>query len=152
VIPIVIPPLRDRHDDIPLLVDHFLKIASEKSGVQKSISKDALELLVNYDWPGNVRELENVIERAVILQEHDQIHITDLPDRIRHHTRERRKLVMDNPQMTLEELEKEYLISVLDETNWQKKRASAILGINASTLYRKIQRYGLSQDKVKQRS
>ncbi|UCF06756.1 MAG: sigma-54-dependent Fis family transcriptional regulator [bacterium] len=152
VIPIVIPPLRDRHDDIPLLVDHFLKIASEKSGMQKSIAKEALELLVDYDWPGNVRELENVIERAVILQEHDQIHITDLPDRIRHHTRERRKLVMDNPQMTLEELEKEYLISVLDETNWQKKRASAILGINASTLYRKIQRYGLSQDKVKQRS
>ncbi|MCK4237298.1 MAG: sigma-54-dependent Fis family transcriptional regulator, partial [Candidatus Krumholzibacteria bacterium] len=151
VIPIVIPPLRKRRDDIPLLVDHFLRIATEKMGRKVAISKEALEILINYDWPGNVRELENVIERAVILQEHAQVRVEDLPSRVRDHTRERRKLVMDKAQITLEELEKEYLISVLDKTNWQKKRASSILGINASTLYRKIQRYGLAQEKVKRR-
>jgi DNA-binding NtrC family response regulator len=150
VIPIVIPPLRDRHDDIPLLVDHFLMHASERSGRRRTISKDAMELLTNYDWPGNVRELENVVERAVILQEGNEIQVEDLPDRVRNHSRERRKLVMEKAQMTLEELEKEYLISVLEETNWQKKKASAILGINASTLYRKIQRYKLSREKVGQ--
>jgi len=148
VIPIDIPPLRERPDDIQLLVDHFLKSASERTGRRKTISKEAMELLTNYEWPGNVRELENIIERAGILQEGDQIQVEDLPDKIRNRTHERRKLVMEKAQMTLEELEKEYLISVLEETNWQKKKASAVLGINASTLYRKIQRYGLTREKV----
>lgn len=148
VIPIDIPPLRERPDDIQLLVDHFLKSASERTGRRKTISKEAMELLANYEWPGNVRELENIIERAGILQEGDQIQVEDLPDKIRNRTHERRKLVMEKAQMTLEELEKEYLISVLEETNWQKKKASAVLGINASTLYRKIQRYGLTREKV----
>ncbi|MBN1163507.1 MAG: sigma-54-dependent Fis family transcriptional regulator [Candidatus Krumholzibacteriota bacterium] len=150
VIPILIPPLRDRREDIPLLVDHFLHLTSKKTKKTKLISSEALELLVNYDWPGNVRELENIMERAVILQEGDQISSDDLPDKIKLHSQQRRKLVMDKAQMTLEELEKEYLISVLEDTNWQKKKASSILGINASTLYRKIQRYGLEREKVGQ--
>jgi DNA-binding NtrC family response regulator len=149
VIPVVIPPLRDRRDDIPLLVDHFLRIASERSGRRKTVSKEAMELLSCYDWPGNVRELENIVERACILQEGDELLIEDLPDKVRHHSQERRKVVMQETQMTLDELEKEYLVSVLEETNWQKKKASAILGINASTLYRKIQRYRLAQEKLK---
>jgi two-component system response regulator PilR (NtrC family) len=150
VIPINIPPLRRRRDDIPLLVNHFLKISSEKSGTEKTISKDAMKLLTDYDWPGNVRELENIIERAVILQDGNRIRREDLPDKIKHHSRKRTKVVMEDAQMTLEELEKEYLVSVLDETNWQKKKASEILGINASTLYRKIQRYDLKREKVGQ--
>jgi len=149
VIPVVIPPLRDRRDDIPLLVDHFLHIASERAGRRKAITKQAMELLTNYDWPGNVRELENIVERACILQEGDEILVEDLPEKVRHHSQERRKVVMQETQVTLDELEKEYLVSVLEETGWQKKKASQILGINASTLYRKIQRYGLSQDKLK---
>ncbi len=150
VIPIVIPPLRDRRDDVELLVDHFLRIASEHSGRKRTLSRETMELLVNYDWPGNVRELENIIERAVILDEGDEITIDSLPDKIRNHSQQRRKIVMEKAQMTLEELEKEYLISVLEATGWQKKKASSILGINASTLYRKIQRYGLSPEKVRQ--
>ncbi len=149
VIPVNIPPLRMRRDDITLLVDHFLKIASEKSGTEKTISMDAMKLLTEYDWPGNVRELENIIERAVILQDGNKITREDLPDKIKHHSRKRTRVVMENAQMTLEELEKEYLVSVLDETNWQKKKASEILGINASTLYRKIQRYDLEREKEK---
>jgi len=147
VIPITIPPLRQRRDDLPLLVEHFLDSASRKSNSRKTISNEAMDLLTGYDWPGNVRELENIMERAVILQDGDEIEVDDLPDKIRCHSREKRRLVMDKAQMTLEELEKEYLVSVLEETNWQKKRASSILGINASTLYRKIQRYGLEREK-----
>ena len=152
VIPIIVPPLRSRRDDIPLLVDHFLKQATERSGRKRTIAKNALEILVNYDWPGNVRELENIMERAVILQDNDQITAIDIPDKIKNRSRGCGKLVMSKAQMTLEDLEKEYLISVLEETNWQKKKASAILGINASTLYRKIQRYNLSREKVLQNS
>ncbi len=150
VIPINIPPLRDRRDDIPLLVDHFLKLASEKMGRGKGITKQAMDLLINYDWPGNVRELENIIERAVILEEGDEITVDSLPDKIKNHINSSKKIVMQKAKMTLEELEKEYLISVLEETNWQKKKASSILGINASTLYRKIQRYGIKRETVKQ--
>ena len=147
VIPVKIPPLRKRQSDIPLLIDHFLKRASEKTKQKKTISKKALELMVEYDWPGNVRELENIVERAIVLQEGNKIQPHDLPDKIRFHSRSSRNIVLDDTQMTLQELEKEYVISVLDETGWQKKKASEILGINASTLYRKIQRYGLKREK-----
>ncbi|MBD3180449.1 MAG: response regulator [Candidatus Latescibacteria bacterium] len=147
VIPIKIPPLRKRQSDIPLLVDHFLKRASEKTKQKKSISNKAMDLMVEYDWPGNVRELENIVERAIVLQEGNKIMPHDLPDKIRFHSRSSRNLVLDDTQMTLQELEKEYVISVLDETGWQKKKASEILGINASTLYRKIQRYDLKREK-----
>ncbi len=146
VIPIVIPPLRHRRDDIPLLVEHFLEKVSIKTGEKKNITKEAMNLLTEYEFPGNVRELENIMERAVILQEGEQVDVEDLPDKVRSRTCSRRSLSLDKTQMTLEELEKEYLISVLEETNWQKKKASSILGINASTLYRKIQRYGLERE------
>ena len=150
VIPINLPPLRDRRDDIPLLIDHFLKIATQKTGKVKEVSKEAMECMINYDWPGNVRELENIIERAVILEETDEITLDSLPEKIRNKSVGTKKIVMQKAQVTLEELEKEYLISVLEETNWQKKKASSILGINASTLYRKIQRYGLKREYQKQ--
>ena len=149
VIPIVIPPLRQRRDDIPLLVEHFLEKAHVKTGEKKTISKEAMNLLTEYDFPGNVRELENIMERAVILKDGEQVEVEDLTDNVRSRIGNRRCLNMDTAQMTLEELEKEYLISVLEETNWQKKKASAILGINASTLYRKIQRYGLEREMMK---
>jgi DNA-binding NtrC family response regulator len=142
----VIPPLRHRRDDIPLLVEHFLEKVSIKNGEKKNITKDAMNLLTEYEFPGNVRELENIMERAIILQEGEQVDVEDLPDKVRSRTCSRSSLSLDKAQMTLEELEKEYLISVLEETNWQKKKASSILGINASTLYRKIQRYGLERE------
>ncbi len=149
VIPVNLPPLRRRRDDVPLLVNHFLKKYNE--GVpkerQKDMSRAALEVLVAYDWPGNVRELENVIERAVILEDSPHITVESLPDKLRRRESSGERLIVDQAQVTLEELEKEYLIKVLNDTHWQKKKASAILGINASTLYRKIQRYGLDRDR-----
>jgi len=149
VIPIVMPPLRKRRDDIPLLVDHFLTKHNEgrSSDRQMTITREAMDMLSSFDWPGNVRELENVIERAVILEDTNTITVQSLPERPRDHEDSSQNLITARAEVTLEELEREYLIKVLDDTNWQKKKASSILGINASTLYRKIQRYGLDKDR-----
>jgi DNA-binding NtrC family response regulator len=143
VIPIHIPPLRERKDDIPLLVDYFLKMYSESASKPvKTVSAESFDVLMRYDWPGNVRELENVLERAVILQEGRIITAEDLPEKLRLTGVDRKGSVVSASNLTLEELEKEYMMKVLDETGWHKKRAASILGINASTLYRKLQRYG----------
>jgi DNA-binding NtrC family response regulator len=116
---------------------------------QKGICKEAMDVLMGYDWPGNVRELENVLERAVILEDDKNISPASLPDKINRRETGSQRLITDKAQVTLEELEREYLIKVLNDTNWQKKKASSILGINASTLYRKIQRYGLEKEREK---
>ncbi|MEZ5063086.1 MAG: sigma-54 dependent transcriptional regulator [bacterium] len=151
VIPITLPPLRERKDDIPLLTRHFLDQCCATSGRSAmDISSEALEVLQRYSWPGNVRELENVIERGVILEESDCLTVESLPDRVikgrsgRPGSGEYRMPVdLDQAQGTLEDVERDYMMRVLEVTNWQKKKASEILGINSSTLYRKIQRYGL---------
>ncbi len=140
VIPLRLPSLRQRLDDIPILADHFLRRFPGPNGL-KRLSKQCLEVLGRYNWPGNVRELENVIERAVILSESDEIDVEDLPEKVVRGDATRGSLVIDQPDFTLEELEREYILKVLEHTGWQKKRASDILGINASTLYRKLQAY-----------
>ncbi len=145
VIPIKLPPLRARRDDVPLLVDYFLKKLMPSGGAPKAIDREAMELLMKYDWPGNVRELENLIERAVILDEDGCLDARDLPDPVRFGSSARGSLVIDTPTLSLDELEKEYILKVLNHTNWQKKRASEILGINASTLYRKLLSYGVDR-------
>jgi DNA-binding NtrC family response regulator len=144
VIPIRLPPLRQRRDDIPLLVDHFLKRHAQNHPA-KIVNKDAMDLLMKYDWPGNVRELENVMERAMILDEGGIIGPEDLPDKIRFGESHRGSLIIDSPTLTLEELEKEYILKVLNYTAWQKKKTSDILGINASTLYRKLIAFGVEK-------
>jgi len=143
VIPIRLPSLRQRPDDIALLVDHFLTRFPGADGPKK-LSREAMEALTRYDWPGNVRELENVIERAVILSEGESLGVADLPEKVLKGPSRRGSLVVDTPNMSLAELEREYIMKVLTYTNWQKKRASEILGINASTLYRKLLSYGIS--------
>ena len=144
VIPNRLPSLRQRRDDIPLLVEHFLRRYAQNNPA-KTISKDAMELLLKHDWPGNVRELENVIERALILDEGGEIGPEDLTDKIRFGESHRGSLIIDTPTLTLEELEKEYILKVLNYTRWQKKKTSDVLGINASTLYRKLIAYGVEK-------
>lgn len=146
VIPLRIPPLRERKDDIPLLVEHFLKIYCDGAGRPvKTVSPDVFEVLMRYDWPGNVRELENAVERAVILQEGRVIQAEDLPDKLRARGHDKSEAIVSVTNLTLDQLEREYLLKVLEETGWHKKRAASILGINASTLYRKLQRYGFER-------
>src|SRR5262249_45635264 len=139
-----LPSLRQRRDDIPLLVEHFLQRHAQNHPA-KTVQKEAMELLMKYDWPGNVRELENVIERALILDEGGVIEPEALPDKIPFGESHRGTLIIDSPDMTLEELEKESILKVLNYTRWQKKRTSDILGINASTLYRKLIGYGVEK-------
>ena len=146
VIQIRLPALRERKDDIEEMVEHFLKkLTAGKE--PKTLSKESRDILLAYDWPGNVRELENVIERAVILTENGVIAPEDLPERVLEGGKGRGSLVIDNPNMTLDELEREYILKVLHHTSGQKKRASEILGINPSTLYRKLLSYGLLHEK-----
>jgi DNA-binding NtrC family response regulator len=139
-----LPPLRQRADDVPVLVEHFLERFRGPQGMKK-MSRTALESLLRYDWPGNVRELENLIERAVILSESETIELEDLPEAVLQGPGRRGTFTIDTPTMTLEELEREYILKVLHHTHWQKKRASEILGINASTLYRKLLGYGIAE-------
>jgi DNA-binding NtrC family response regulator len=143
VIPINIPPLRDRRDDIPLLVNHFIE---KITGGGRHVSDEAMDILMSYDWPGNVRELENIIERAVILQDGAEIsaeslNVSIFPERLRKRVQGGNKLGVSG--VTLEELERRYLLQTLEETGWKKKSAAETLGINPSTLYRKLQRYGM---------
>ncbi len=148
VIPITIPPLRDRRDDIPLLVEHFLqKLASG----EKTIAEGAMDILTSYEWPGNVRELENIIERAVILADGSEItaeslNVSIFPERLRKRSRSTGTGDLGVSGITLDELEQRYLLQTLEETSWKKKQAAEILGINPSTLYRKLQRYGMEGD------
>jgi DNA-binding NtrC family response regulator len=142
VVNLEIPPLRERKDDIPLLVAYFLKKYSSimKKEVFK-VSEDALNLLINYDYPGNVRELENIVERAVVLCNSSQLEIEHLPDDLK----ELKIQVFAKKEgkfMTLEELEREYIKWVLKEAG-NKTIAAQILGIDRVSLWRKIKNYGL---------
>ncbi|MBI3328736.1 MAG: sigma-54-dependent Fis family transcriptional regulator [Nitrospinae bacterium] len=143
VIPIVLPELKERVEDIPLLAAHFLlKYGKEATPPLEGISKEAMGLLLEHGWPGNVRELENVIERAVILGHGPQILPEDLPEPIRTRQQTVRRGV-DTRQLTLEELERDYIATVLREAHWHRMKAAQILGIDRRTLYRKIRTYGL---------
>jgi two-component system, NtrC family, response regulator AtoC len=140
VITIPLPPLRDRKEDVPLLVNHFLQKYAQRLGKPSvKILREAMQALVNYDWPGNVRELENMIERAVALCEGDLIERTDLPDKLTQVKIAIRDL--DEYEMTLDALEEQHIMRVLQKVNGDKVKASQILGINLSTLYRKLARY-----------
>lgn len=146
VIRVSLPALRDRCDDIPLLVDHFLqryKKGYEGGHLGSVLEPDVLDTLCSYSWPGNVRELENVIERAVILQEKEVISLTDLPEKVVGERGGGSVEGLGEAGITLEELERRYMVQVLNDTGWHKKRAAEILGINPSTLYRKIKSYEL---------
>ncbi|MBU1320075.1 MAG: sigma-54 dependent transcriptional regulator [candidate division Zixibacteria bacterium] len=145
VLPIYIPSLRERREDIELLVNHFVRIYSEKMKLPiRKVSGEALSALVAYDWPGNVRELENSVERALLLSKSDEIVIVDFPKNI---TEQVPKTAIDPRDKattpTLESIEKAYIFWTLNQTGWQKSRAAKILGIDPSTLYRKIDRYDL---------
>ena len=145
VIPIVIPPLRERKDDIRLLSSCFVRKYCRKMQVkEKTIADEAMKRLISRKWPGNVRELENAIQHAVLLSRGDQITAQDLPQKIKE---EKEPDLITEAQPTapaLEMIEKAYIFWVLNQTGWQKSKAASILGIDSSTLYRKIEKYKLS--------
>ncbi|HEV7645707.1 MAG TPA: sigma-54 dependent transcriptional regulator [Pyrinomonadaceae bacterium] len=142
VIEIGLPPLRDRREDIPLLAKYFAsKVAREQKTEEKAISTEAMSALINYSWQGNVRELQNAIERAFILSS-DVIDLSCLPDRIAQNSGS--GLPMRDPEglrPTLEEMERRYINEIMRSADDDKAQAANILGIDLSTLYRKLKRY-----------
>ena len=147
VISFLIPPLRKRSEDIPLLVDHFLNIYRKRE--RKSISRlhpSVMEVLLAYDWPGNVRELENCVEHAVVMAEGPQILIEHLPFSIQSRERVAREDVnLPEGGMSLEIMERQQIMHALQENQWSMNRTSEVLGIHRNTLRRKMSQYGISK-------
>lgn len=138
VVTIHLPPLRERKEDIPLLVDFFLKKKNIGGSKVKTISPDALEYFMNYNWPGNIRELANVLERAIILSSSDTISIRDLPLSILG-----KDLMIPKSISPIVLMERDMIEKTLKEFNGNKTRTAKTLGISVRNLYRKIQRYGI---------
>lgn len=154
VIPVNLPPLRERNEDIPVLVDHFIeKISTRKRKRIKGTAPDAMRLLEAYDWPGNIRELENLIERLVVLKEDgSSITLRDLPDKIRQAKLEGFTLSAGPVNLSdkgidfnaaVDNFEKELIISALQRVNGIKKKAAEYLNLNRTTLIEKMKRKGL---------
>ena len=150
VITLNLPSLRERKEDIPILVEHFLKKHFRTKGT-KRLDEKALELLMKYDWPGNVRELENVIERAAILSRDEVIRMDDLALPIGTRSLVEPLLPIDpgSPRLgsavPMTEIEKAHIDGVLKSVSWNKNIAAKILGISLKTLYTKIQQYDLTK-------
>ncbi|MFC1824412.1 sigma-54-dependent transcriptional regulator [Thermodesulfobacteriota bacterium] len=142
VVPIRLPPLRKRKEDIPLLINHFMTKCSEKIKREApEVSSEAMEIMKDYLWPGNVRELEHTIERILILEDTDTVRARDLPSFITQ--RQGEFQMFSEEPFSLEELEKKYIRFVLRRTKGKKIKAANILGINRKTLGMKIKKYGL---------
>ena len=175
IIPIVIPPLRDRQSDIPLLVQHFLKKCNENQSQQaKVISDETIQMLANYSWPGNIRELGNFIERMVVLSVGDNITPRDLPEKVLGEVPRESLPPMEKPghelsptemlqnglkrsffiglpegginlKNAVEEFERGLITEALDKTNWVKNKAAGLLELNRTTLVEKIKKMGLKR-------
>ncbi|MCH8291965.1 sigma 54-interacting transcriptional regulator [Candidatus Poribacteria bacterium] len=151
--PIVVPPLRERREDLPLLAEYFLKKHAEEAGKSiKGIAAEALQLMISYDWPGNVRELENMIERAVLLETSDLLQEDSLPPQIRlvqkqfHALPTQKEAPIGTEILPLEEVEKQAIVQALEMTDNNITDAAQALGTNRTTVYRKLKKYHLLEN------
>jgi DNA-binding NtrC family response regulator len=141
VFTIVISPLRERRDDIPLLVNFFInKFSIAMNKKIKTISKEAMDFLMNYDWPGNIRELENAIERAMVVGKSDSITVDDLPFHL-----SKNNFELSSDEKSLSSMEKKYINRVLNENSWNISKAAKILEVDRVTLYNKINKHHLQK-------
>jgi Nif-specific regulatory protein len=152
VIPIPVPPLRERKSDIPLLVHHFLNhFNRSKKRKILGITNEALNRFMEYYWPGNVRELENIIERIVILTNNDRITVQDLPEKIQTLSGDEHAPPFEIPEEgisldnALNEFEKKLILQALNKTGWIKNKAAQLLNLNRTTLIEKIKRQNLQR-------
>jgi DNA-binding NtrC family response regulator len=151
VVGIHLPPLRQRKDDIPLLVEHFIRKYNAEMGKQCDGASDAvMRLLMSYDWKGNVRELQNVIERAVIFAEDDMIKISDIGS-LGSHTAALSE-ENENLQTAVRAYEKEYICRILNKHDWNKVEAAKALNVGLSSLYRKIDELEIDSQKPRRKS
>jgi len=155
VVPIILPPVRSRRKDIPLLIEHFLKKFNKENSKNIGISQDAMEYLLGYGWPGNVREIENCIERIVILSDNDTATRNDLPYEILNaHKISHKSRPEDAPKpgesslaKTVEDIEIERIMDALRKCGWVKSRAAKLIGLTTRQLDYRISKYGISFDK-----
>lgn len=149
VVPLVVPPLRERQDDIPLLVNHFIKEACSLNGLElKKVDQELMQLFVQFEWPGNVRQLKNLTERMVVLSEGDVMNVDDAPEFIQgkgaaHKTYD---VEYEYPlKHAKENFEKHYILNVLQNNDWNISRSARILEIERTYLHRKIKAYGIEK-------
>ncbi|MEK7271373.1 MAG: nif-specific transcriptional activator NifA, partial [Nitrospirota bacterium] len=146
VIPILLPPLKERGEDIPILIEYFLKKFNKENNRAVVLDNNALQVLLNYDWPGNVRELENTIERLVVMSRSDKITASDLPIPL---GIKRIKSQVESTSLTsdIEDIEKINILNALEKTGWVQAKAARLLGITPRQIGYKIKKYGI-EDKV----
>jgi DNA-binding NtrC family response regulator len=147
VIVIQVPALRDRREDIPLLIQTFLQNACSRAGRRADLTPAAMTAMTNYRWPGNVRELENTIERLVVFSRGSQIDVSDLPFKPPTGPNLEERLFVDLPP--LDELERRYLLHVIEQVGGNRTRAAEVLGIDRRTLYRMAERFGIALSEEK---
>jgi DNA-binding NtrC family response regulator len=148
VIPIHIPPLRERRDDIPPLVDHFVaKHAAAQGRKIKGLSGEARKLIMEYGWPGNVRQLESAVERAILLAETDRIEIEDLPFEIRQSSEPATSFAFKLPPegISFEELERSLIVQAMEQSSWNITRAAKLLGLSFRTLQYRLDKFGIKR-------
>ncbi|MCX7856531.1 MAG: nif-specific transcriptional activator NifA [Deltaproteobacteria bacterium] len=147
VVPIFIPPLRERKEDIPPLVEHFLRKFSREYGKNLRITNGAMDILKNYSWPGNVRELENTIERIAVLSEDGLVREDDIPSYIREGIQKNTHTTTEGNSLTkdIENLERERIIEALKKSNFNRSKAARLLGITLRQITYKIQKYGIEE-------
>jgi DNA-binding NtrC family response regulator len=149
VIPVELPALRERKEDIPLLIEYFFnKYKKKTKRGTKGIAKEAQNILMDYDWPGNVRELENTMERAIVLGKGDYINIGDLPEKICKSVKEKIQ-VCYSLNRPLADIEREYILQALSSTNWNISKTAKLLKINRMTLYNKLKKYHIVRKRGK---
>jgi two-component system NtrC family response regulator len=150
VIPLELPPLRERTEDIPGLVNYFLAKSKQKLGrPQLTLPSSFMQYFTSYQWPGNVRELENVIERLVVLSREEEISLNDLPDSLRRQPPVLDMLNFDLPPqgISLEAVEKALLLQALIKSNWNQTHAAKLLDLSRRTLIYRMEKYGLDKEK-----
>ncbi len=147
VVPLSLPPLRQRREDIPLLVHYFLERLHRKLGKQVVFDEGALDSLQQYHWPGNVRELENIVERMVIFDRNGTVTADDLPSGFRKSSLSLRRFSIQLPEddFSLEELERDILVAALQRHNWNQTHAARYLGITRNTLIYRMQKYQIRE-------
>jgi two-component system response regulator HydG len=141
VVPITIPPLRERREDIPLLAEHFLRIYSEKNKrAIRGFDEGVMQAFMQHSWPGNVREIENIVERMVIMSKGDTIALDGLPPALAGQQQEGKR----TPSPTsLKDMERDTIVKTLEKTGGNRTKTAAILGITRKTLQNKIKEYGI---------
>jgi len=148
VAPILLPPLRERREDIPLLIHHFLEKFGRKLEKHTEFENSAIEVLQAYDWPGNIRELENIIERSLVFDRNGLVTEADLPAKVRQsagRTLGKIRLELPEAEFSLEELERDILIASLEKHGWNQTHAARYLGMTRNTLIYRMQKYGIKE-------